>query len=289
MRAQGSLTAESSAAQRALHTLHAQEPKVFRDPFALGLAGPAWRPILTHRASALRFQRCNRWLMPMVAHHLARARYVEERLERLEREGLRQYVLLGAGMNSFVLRRTRLARRLAVLEIDHPATQARKRARLKQLGHTAPATLEYLGVDFEKESLAEGLDRSGFDSDALCLFSWMGVVPYLTKKSFETTLRDITAQSTPGSEVVFDTLDRAVFHEARNNPIVRRMREVTRRCGEPLVSGYDPQDMATLLGRCGLRILEVVTAADFTARWFARRKDGLRPWEHIYVVRAVVT
>jgi len=288
MRAEGSRTAESSAAQRALHTLHAHEPKVFEDPFALGLAGPMWRWIVGPRPMAWLFQRAYGWMMPMVGHHLARARYVEDRVDELLSEGLGQYVLLGAGMDSFALRRPDLASQLKVFEVDHPGTQAWKRARLERLNQDEPSHVEYVGVDFEKESLADGLRHSGFDGESLSLFAWMGVIPYLTEESIAATLRDLAANAPSGSELVFDTLDRAVFAEGREKPVSRKMFAATEKWGEPLLTGFDPPELDALLAAAGLSLVEVRSSAEFTDQWFSGREDGLEPWEHMYVARARV-
>ena len=288
MRAEGSRTAESSAAQRALHTLHAHEPKIFEDPFALGLAGPTWRWIVGPRPMAWLFQKAYGWLMPMVGHHLARARYVEERVDEILNDGLGQYVLLGAGMDSFALRRPDLASQLKVFEVDHPGTQAWKRARLERLDHDEPSHVVYVGVDFERESLADGLRRSGFNRDIHSLFAWMGVIPYLTEESIAATLRDVATNAPSGSELVFDTLDRAAFGEGREKPVGRRMFAATEKWGEPLITGYDPPDLDALLAEAGLSLVEVRSPAEFTEQWFAGRRDGLEPWEHMYVVRARV-
>jgi len=288
MRMEGSRTAQSSAAQRALHTLHAHEPKIFEDPFALGLAGPMWRWIVGPPTTAWLFQKAYGWLMPMVGHHLARARYVEERLDEMLNDGLGQYVLLGAGMDSFALRRPDLASRLKVFEVDHPGTQAWKRARLKQLNHDEPSHVEYVGVDFERESLADGLRRSGFSRESLSLFAWMGVIPYLSEESITATLRDLAANAPSGSELVFDTLDRAVFGEGREKLVGRKMFAATEKLGEPLITGYDVSELDGLLAGAGLSLVEVKSPAEFTDQWFTRRKDGLEPWEHMYVARARV-
>jgi methyltransferase (TIGR00027 family) len=289
MRPEGSRTAESSAAQRALHTLHAHEPKIFTDPFALGLAGPTWRWIVGPRPMARLFEKTYGWLMPMVGHHLARARYVEERLDVLRQDGLRQYVLLGAGMDSFALRRPELSSELAVFEVDHPGTQSWKRARLEKLGHGEPSHVEYVGVDFETESLAEGLQRSDFNREALTLFAWMGVIPYLTEESIIATLRDVAMNAPSGSELVFDTLDRAAFVEGKKKPVGRKMFAATEKWGEPMLTGYDPPELEGLLAEAGLTLVEVMSPAEFTDRWFSERADRLEPWEHMYVVRARVS
>ena len=288
MRDRGSRTAESSAAQRALHTFHGHDPKIFEDPFALALAGPLWKLLVGPRPTAWLFRTACAWLMPMVAHHVARSRYLEGRLDQLVEKGLAQYVLLGAGMDSFAFRRQDLAQRLTIFEVDHPGTQSRKRQRLRKVGHSEPSHVRYVPVDFEAEALRDALTRSGFNSAELTLFAWMGVMPYLTKESIVSTLRDIAERAAPESEIVFDTLDRAARTTGKTTVVGRKIFRATERMGEPMMSGFDPPEIDHLLTSTGFKMLEVMTAEGFAQLWFAGRSDLPDPWEHMYVVRAAV-
>ena len=288
MKDRGSRTAETSAVQRALHTLHGDEPKIFEDPFALELAGPLWKWLIGPRPTARLFQNAFPWVMPMVAHHLARSRYIEERLDQLLDEGLKQYVLVGAGMDSFAFRRPDLANRLTIFEVDHPGTQERKRKRLRRLGRSEPSHVRYVTVDFETGSLRDALTRSGFNREPLSLFGWMGVMPYLTEASIVSTLQGMANSAAPGSEIVFDTLDRAALDEGKASVSGRKMFRAAERMGEPMVSGFDPPEVDELLIAAGLRMLEVVTPAEFARLWFEGREDRLAPWDYVYVVRAQV-
>jgi methyltransferase (TIGR00027 family) len=288
LREAGSRSAGTSALQRALHTLHADDPKIFEDAFALDLAGPLLKWFVGPRPMASLLQALFPWMMPMVAHHLARARYVEERLDQLVDQGLRQYVLLGAGLDSFAFRRPDLADRVAVFEIDHPGTQARKRRRLRKLGWKEPSNVTYLAVDFEREALRDALARGGFKRGELTLFAWMGVLPYLTEESITSTLQDVAARSAPGSEIAFDTLDRAAFPEGRATRAGRNMFRAAERMGEPMITGFDPPEIREQLAATGFETLDVVTPEMFKERWFAGRPDRLAPWAYVYVVRARV-
>ncbi len=288
MKDRGSRSAETSAAQRALHTLHGRDPKIFEDPFALELAGPMGKWFLRPRPMAWLIEAALPWMMPMIAHHLARARYVEERLDQLTGEGLAQYVLLGAGMDSFVFRRPDLADTLTVFEIDHPGTQKRKRRRLGKLGWREPSHVRYVAVDFETEALRDALMRSDFNRGQLSLFAWMGVIPYLTPESIVATLKDVAECAAPGSEIVFDTMDRAALTDGKDTPGGRRMFRAAARMGEPMITGFDPPEISQLLAAAGFETLEIVTPEAFTKLWFEGRSDGLVPWEWVYVVRARV-
>ncbi len=251
-------------------------------------AGPMGKWFVRPRPMAWLIERAFPWMMPMIAHHLARARYVEERLDKLASEGLAQYVLLGAGMDSFAFRRPDLADTLTVFEIDHPGSQKRKRWRLGKLGWPEPSHVNYVAVDFEREALRDALMRSDFNSGQLSLFAWMGVIPYLTRESIVATLGDVAECAAPGSEIVFDTMDRAALTKGKNTPGGRKMFRAAARLGEPMITGFDPPEISRLLADAGLETLEIVTSEEFTKLWFEGRSDGLIPWEWVYVVRAKV-
>ena len=288
MRKQGSRTAESSAAQRALHTLHGHDPKIFEDPFALELAGPSAKWIFGPRPAAWLLMRLYPWILPMVAHHLARARYVEELLDAMLSEGLEQYVLLGAGMDSFAFRRLDLTERLTVFEIDHPGTQAKKRSRLRKLGWPEPRHVRYVPVDFETQNLREEMMQGGLDDGKLTLVAWMGVAPYLTEESIANTLKDVAIVTPPGSEIVFDTLDGTAVTTGRDSVVGRRMFRAAKWMGEPMISGFDPPEISRILNEAGFEMVEVVSPDAFARLWFDGRSDLPPPWEHVYVVRARV-
>jgi methyltransferase (TIGR00027 family) len=148
--------------------------------------------------------------------------------------------------------------------------------------------VRYVAVDFEKEALREALTRTGFDREQLSLFAWMGVVPYLTRESIVTTLKDVAGCAAPGSEIVFDTMDRAALTKGKDTPGGRKMFRAAARMGEPMISGFDPPEISELLAAAGFETLEIVTPEAFTKLWFEGRSDGLVPWEYVYVVRARV-
>lgn len=207
MKDEGSRTAEFSAAQKALHTLHGDDPKIFVDPFALGLSGPRLKWVVGPRPMAWLFQRLFSWTLPLTAHNLVRSQYVEARLDKLLDAGLEQYVILGAGMDSFALRRKDLTERLVVFEIDHPRTQAAKRQRIAAMGWSEPDNVTYVPIDFERQTLLEALNQTGFDGGKLTLFSCMGVIQYLTEESIVATMADVAAAAASGSEIAFNTLE----------------------------------------------------------------------------------
>ena len=186
-----SRTAESAAAARAVHYLY-HSPTIFEDPFALEFTSPVWRRIIVTRP--LRWFVFNvllRSLLPVAAQVVARSRYAEDLLEQAIAAGVRQYVIVGAGFDSFALRRRDLEPTVRVFELDHPDTQRAKRRRLLTLGVDQPNNVEFVGIDFEHESVADGLTRSNYQPARPAFFSWLGSTPYLSNAATLGTLGSI--------------------------------------------------------------------------------------------------
>ena len=298
-----SLTAMGTAFMRAYHAAH-DHPKIFDDFLAHQLItpeehreseerhlrafqvfDPAWAASCPDRASAL-----SCWMQSAVAPPivLGRARYAEDQLEKAVGQGVKQYVILGAGMDTFAWRRPDLSARLQVFEVDHPATQARKRQRLRGVSREHPAQLQFIPLDFNQEDLAAALRRSAYDPQAPSFFSWLGVTYYLTREAACATWRAITEVAPAGSMVVFDYLDADAFVPERAARRVQFMLEIVRRVGEPMLTGFDPPELAGDLARLGLRLHEDLSPADIQERFFAGRTDGYHACEHAHFARAVV-
>ena len=192
--AEPSLTAKRTAVARGEHRLLDAAPWVLDDPFALMLVGPEWRQIYDARA-ALHQERVRRDARAWV---VARSRYAEDRLQQ---RPFTQYVILGAGLDSFAWRRPDLLHTLRVFEVDHPATQAWKRERIATLALPISDHHVFAPVDFETESIGNGLDAAGFDWSEPTMFSWLGVTAYLEVHAIETMLRSV-ASAIPASEIV---------------------------------------------------------------------------------------
>ena len=268
-----SQTAGGAAALRADHLLH-HEPVVFRDPHALALAPKTLRASVESGAFGRRIEELG--LRPTQGHVLARARFCEEALEDARRrEGLAQYALLAAGLDSFALRRDPAAGPLRVYEVDHPASQRAKRERLRELGGE-PAGVEFVALDFESDSLETGLARSGFDPARPAFFSWLGVCMYLTREAVRRTLESIRACAAPGSRLVldyplpFERLDPG-FRE-----VAERKNAMLASGGEPRISTFDPDELHAELAGLGFELADEATPAEIDARWFRGRRDGLR-------------
>jgi methyltransferase (TIGR00027 family) len=265
---QPSVTAWKVALRRAAHQI-ADKPPVFADPLAIAILGPAW-----DRAKGSSGLICSAaFARGLRAFMAARARYAEDQLAEAYARGVRQYLVLGAGLDTFAYRSPWPA--LRVFEVDHPATQAWKRHRLAEAGIAVPASLTFAPVDFEREGLAEGLARAGFDASAVTFVSWLGVVFYLTEAAVFDTL-GLIARLPKGSEVVFD------FGVARDKlGLVSRLAldALSARvalAGEPFRSLFDPEALAARLKTMGFSEAEVSGSAELNARYFNGRADGLK-------------
>lgn len=283
-----SRTADIAAATRARHDLRAAQP-VFVDPFAIELTAPLWRRIVRTRfLDWLIFDLLLRSLSPIGTQIILRSRYAEDVLQQALAAGVDQYVIVGAGFDSFVLRRPDLESRLRVFEIDHPATQAVKRERIALLTAETPSNLEYVGVDFERETVGDGLARSGFRRERSAFFSWLGTTPYLSNAATLATLRSISTATTTGSQIVFDYLAPVQALAADDAQIVEQLKRFTARRGEPLIGEFDPDLIAGELRGVGFELIENVSGAEQARRYLANRQDDLVPMGASYFAHARV-
>ncbi|MGD8189381.1 class I SAM-dependent methyltransferase [Brevibacillus ginsengisoli] len=219
---------------------------------------------------------------------VSRARYTEDSLEALVDQGVQQYVILGAGLDTFAFREPELCSRLQVFEVDHPATQELKRRRLEDLGWQLPQNLHFVPVDFNQQSLISALEQSSFDPSLPSFFSWLGVTYYLHRDVVLDTLRSIANFVPSGSSIIFDYLDAHAFIPERTAIRVKRMQNAVQMSGEPMITGLDPTNLAAELAIVGLRLEENLSPADIQERYFKNRTDGYTAFEHVHFARAVV-
>lgn len=287
-----STTALAAAFYRARHHLR-DAPHVFDDPLAHRLlrddetAAITRRRLDEARAHGIDgatddeiLDRALRVLTP-AASVLSRARYAEERLEAAVARDVAQYVIVGAGLDTFALRRPDLAARLATFELDHPRSQALKRERLSAAGLACPPGLHFGSVDFERESVADALRRLPFRVDRPALFAWLGVTMYLTRDAIAATWHALREVAAPGSELVLDFLWRTPG--TPETPGGRELLARTRAAGEPIISALDPDALPAALAAAGWTLVEHLDPAAIERRWFATRADGLhaRPASHL--------
>lgn len=254
---------------RAVHQV-LDDPVVFEDPFALRILGPHAAPV---EQDAFQFN--DPFARGLRAALAARGRFAEEKLAQAVNAGTRQFVVLGAGLDTFSLRNPFEREGLRVFEVDHPSTQAWKQTLMQEAGIAVPASLTFAAVDFERQTLAEGLREAGFDAGQPAFFSWLGVVVYLTQEAIFDTLRFIAAQPA-GSGVAFDY----TLADSLLDPMQRMIREHLRQrveaAGEPWRTEFVPQALHEELARIGFRSVDDLGPAEINARYFAARKDGLQ-------------
>lgn len=219
---------------------------------------------------------------------LSRARYVEEILDDEIKNGVTQYVILGAGLDTIAFRRSDLMQHLELFEVDHPATQNYKRARIQELGWRVPPQLHWVPLDFAHGNLMGALEAASYDAGALTLFSWLGVTYYLARDIIDATLREIAARARSGSTIIFDYLDTDAFIPERTAPRVAKMQAATMRGGEPMQTGFNPTTLGAELDALGWRLQENLNPNDIQARYFRGRTDGYCAFEHVHFARAVV-
>ena len=271
-----SQTARRAAAYRAIHqTLDGG--MIFRDPLASRILDDATRATLDEVAA-------DPSLRPMRLLIAARSRFSEDTLATCVARGARQIVVLGAGLDTFSLRNPHEGEGVRVYEVDYPATQGWKRERLKEAGLAIPASLTFAPVDFERQSLSDGLAAAGFQADRPAFFQWLGVVPYLTREAISATL-DFIAR-VPESEVVFDYAEPFENYpaERRDNIMATAAKAASR--GEPWLSLFDPVELSDLLHNKGFAVVEDLGLAELTERFYGALKQDIRIGAGPHVVRA---
>jgi methyltransferase (TIGR00027 family) len=268
-----------AATARGVHRLEQAPPWVFDDPYALSLVGPAWPDLL----ASVRQVFPEPVLRQALAGLLARSRYAEDRLTN----SFSQYVILGAGLDSFAWRRPNLLSVLRVFEVDHPATQEWKRQRATALALPTSDRHVFAPIDFETASLREGLTAAGFDWSQRTLYSWLGVTAYIPIGAIEATLRTV-ATSANGSEIVMSYAVTPPFLDDLGREFIEVFGEVAARAGELLGTVFAPAEAEALVGHCGLSVVDHVDRDALHRRYFAGRTDGLTPYTVERLLTAVV-
>ncbi len=300
---QVSRTALGTALMRGYHALH-DNPRIFDDPLACSLLteeeltriarywiarleaiDPSGAASCPDKISAMG-RMLQLWTIASTV--LSRARFAEDALAKAVGRGLHQYVILGAGMDTFAFRCRQMLDRLQVFEVDHPATQACKRERIARLGWEIPAGLHFVALDFTKEELDKILMCPAYDPCALTFFSWLGVTYYLSRDEVFATLSAAARISPRGSMIVFDYFDPTVCSTGKEAERIKAIKDSLESLGEPIKEGIDPSTLGAGLARIGLRLQENLAPPDIQQRYFEGRTDGYRASEHTHFGLAVV-
>lgn len=265
-----SRTAWGVAVHRAAHqTL--ESGNIFADPFARAILGPEADDHIARKSD----ERTMRLFVCI------RARFAEDSLAAAHGRGVRQAVILGAGLDTFALRNPFAD--LAVFEVDHPSTQDWKRQQLARIGAALPDGLRFAPVDFEREGLADGLARVGFDPRMPAFFIWLGVVPYLTREAILGTLDFVAA--VPQGEIVFDYPEPLRNYPTEQQPRVRALAERVAALAEPFLSDFDPPDLHELLRAKGFDEIEDLGSRQFGFRYFDQSDWPDKPGGHVLRAR----
>jgi methyltransferase (TIGR00027 family) len=259
-----SKTALGVAIRRAAHQL-IDKPPVLDDPIAMRLVGNGF-PRLMERA----MHPVGRDFRGFMA---ARSRYAEDQLANAVVDGVKQYVVLGAGLDTFAYRNPFPA--LRVFEVDFPATQVWKRSMLRDAAIALPPNLVFVSLDFEHQTLAEGLAEGGLDMDEPAFFSWLGVVPYLTLDAFRATL-GVGARMPAGSGMSFDYAVAPETLSSIGRIAFDRLSERVAAAGEPFRLFFKPDDLEAELRAAGFQRIEQVGSAELNDLYFMNRADGLK-------------
>ena len=220
---------------------------------------------------------------------VVRARYTEDALEAAVARGIGQYVIIGAGFDSFACRRPAYATNLSIFEVDHPATQAFKRQRLLACNVGESELLHFIAADLSAEGLQTALTRAPFDPTRPTFFSWLGVTMYLTRETNMATLRAISSSAPSGSELVFTYVDQAVFGAAyASDESFRNLRSAVSSVGEAFLSGFDPGAIEEQLLGVDLQLLEDLNGDQMVARYDQAGANGLHSNSAAHIARARV-
>jgi len=264
-------TAIFTALQRAAHQILDDAPRILEDPVAVGLSPGSSEEAIRKTEAELRRPP----IKLLRSIFVFRSRFAEDSLREAVQAGCRQFVVLGAGFDTFAYRQPRWSRDVRILEIDHPTSQDFKRRRLENMGITVPTNLGYCPIDFEHVTLEEGLAAASLDPARPSFFSWLGVTQYLTRDAIFATLGHVRRLA-PGSQIVFEVLVPESTLPESEREVAKFAAESSADRGEPWLSRFEPAEIAAHLVELGYRSCVHLDTAQAQARYFQGRTDGLR-------------
>ena len=278
-----SRTALRVAMHRAAHQI-LDDPKIFDDPLALSVLGLENASAQDPNQTWLKETPLSRVLRASLA---ARSRYAEDRLHAAIKQGVDQYVILGAGLDTFAYRNPYPRDVLHVFEVDHPATQDWKRKRLKETGIQIPKSLTFSSVDFETQSLGDGLQRAGFNTGKRTFFSWLGVTMYLMSDAINATLRFVSSMPA-GSGIVFDYMIPPSLLNPTERMAFDGLAHRVALAGEPFQTFFDPSSLMIALRDMGFGQVEDIEPGEMAAIYCRGRTDKPRVGKLAHMINASV-
>lgn len=279
---EASRTAIRVAVLRAAHRILDGEPKILADPIGVGLVPDASEAAL--RADSRRLERPA--IRRLRANIVLRSRWAEDRLAEAVRAGVTQYIVLGAGLDTFAYRQPPWAQRLTIVEVDHSVSQEFKIACLGSAGVSIPSNVQFLPVDFRADAIGEKLACARLDDEKPILVSWLGVTQYLMRDAIDATLRAIAAWR-GGSEIALTYItDDWQSLGAEEREVMDEAEARATHCGEPWLSKFSAPAMTDLLSTAGFYRITPFTIENATARYFHNRPDGLLPCRGLELVSA---
>lgn len=284
-----SKTAEAAAAIRANHYLNNTNP-VFSDPYAWKMTSSGWRTLLSNPLfmKAFNSRLFNRSFGLLTAQVTGRSIYAEDWLSEAIELGIQQYVIIGAGLDSFVLRQAALYPKLKIYELDHPDTQALKINKLRHLGKI-PNNVEFVPIDFENEAITTALQHSSFESKQTSFFSWLGTTHYLKPEITLATLQNIASYAAPNSELVLDySLDYTTLKGIERVGVLA-LSKFTHILNEPIVGALNTEHLHQALFQMGYIVLEDLSGKEITERYFHQRADGIQHTQATHLLRIMIT
>ncbi|MED4732343.1 class I SAM-dependent methyltransferase [Aneurinibacillus migulanus] len=299
---ESSLTSLISAFSRAYHSQF-DTPKIFNDYIAKDLISQKeFNDIKENMMQGIQFfnkdiaqkfkgntEEILKWItqIQLSPTPLARAAYCEKVVLHEVMLGLKQYVILGAGLDTFCFRHPELNSSLEIFEIDYPATQQFKKKRLDEANFKIPSTLHFVSMDFTKKFSYRNLIDEGFDFNRKTFFSLLGVSYYLTKEENSSLFDHLFAKVPSGSSIVFDYADEKLFEEKGLSNRVENMVKMAAASGEPMKSCFSYDELENMLEKSGLLIYEHLSPAKINELYFSNRKDYLSAFETIHYLHAV--
>ncbi len=265
-----SRTALATACMRAVHQLFDGEPRILEDPIAALLIGSAALEQINDPTNSYRTPEAG----ALRAHVVLRSRFAEDQLAAAVLRGVTQYVMLGAGFDTFALRQPAWARKLRIIEVDHFGTQDMKRSRLAAEGLVMPANAAFANIDFEHETLLDGLLRYEVSLEEPTFFSWLGVTMYLKQAAIDAVLRSV-ATFPAGSEIVLTFAQPPKSAAGPESDHPEHLAERVASVGEPFVTYFEPDVLEAKLRGMGFSKMEFLSSAEAEERYFRQRPKDL--------------